>query len=567
MNPVTVPELLSVCVIVALFISAWRAAESLEQPGAVSFVLFQSLIATAQAAALMVVLGVFPQWTGSIIGTIQVPLLLLLAVFASTYSGIGPQITRSRAIKIGAFIMLSAGFLSLQALSVPEWRAEYNVLADLVSVLSLFAVVSGGFLLIWSGIRDAEVPTGAGISFGLFALLNAIVLLLPSLQLFLVPIAITLVLFAQFRYRPFEGQPAMAYLTRDSAFDTMEEAVVVIDRDERVADLNTTAERTFGLDLSSAVGRPLETVLGYDPDETTTDPVSIDTTDGHRSFTVSRSPLTDRDGSLIGETFKFRDVTDEQTREEQLEVFNRVLRHNLRNDLDAIRGFAEALDEEDEDGPLDTATVAERIHSLSSELSETGATAKRAERLRTQDTLGYDQISVRELLDSVAKEIRKENPHCRLLVNTTEGEIRTDESILRTVLFEVLENAADHHPERDPTIDITATSTDEGVEITVRDDGEGIPEHHREVFLDEDPTQQQHSTGIGLWLVSWGVTRLGGELDLENADVGGAVVTLSIPDRLPRSAQAPDGTRDVGTKTGRTSEGPAEPDIGASQSR
>lgn len=38
-----------------------------------------------------------------------------------------------------------------------------------------------------------------------------------------------------------------------------------------------------------------------------------------------------------------RDITERRHSEQRLEVFNRILRHNLRNQLDVIRGHAEGL--------------------------------------------------------------------------------------------------------------------------------------------------------------------------------------------------------------------------------
>jgi len=48
-------------------------------------------------------------------------------------------------------------------------------------------------------------------------------------------------------------------------------------------------------------------------------------------------------------------------------------------------------------------------------------------------------------------------------------------------------------------------------------------------------TPLQHGDRLGLWLVYWVVTLLGGGVSLTNRETGGAVVVLT----LPASADAP----------------------------
>lgn len=52
------------------------------------------------------------------------------------------------------------------------------------------------------------------------------------------------------------------------------------------------------------------------------------------------------DGNDLGAVLSLRDVTERELREQRLTVLNRVLRHNLRNQADVVRGNAESLDAE-----------------------------------------------------------------------------------------------------------------------------------------------------------------------------------------------------------------------------
>ncbi|WP_369333807.1 ATP-binding protein [Halorubrum sp. SP3] len=66
----------------------------------------------------------------------------------------------------------------------------------------------------------------------------------------------------------------------------------------------------------------------------------------------------------------------------------------------------------------------------------------------------------------------------------------------------------------------------------MRDDGPGIPDRVLTPFQAEGESPFQHNHGIGLWLVNWGVRRLGGGIEFERPADGGTVVHLSLPNRL-----------------------------------
>jgi Signal transduction histidine kinase len=88
----------------------------------------------------------------------------------------------------------------------------------------------------------------------------------------------------------------------------------------------------------------------------------------------------------------------------------------------------------------------------------------------------------------------------------------------------------------EPSITVTAAPADddrgeEWVEITVTDNAIGIPEHEWESIERGEETQLQHGSGLGLWVVHWTVSLLGGEVRIEGAEKGTQMV-LTLP-RVP----------------------------------
>jgi signal transduction histidine kinase len=108
-------------------------------------------------------------------------------------------------------------------------------------------------------------------------------------------------------------------------------------------------------------------------------------------------------------------------------------------------------------------------------------------------------------------------------------EIRSDPELVRLVLEELVENSLEHTDGNAP-VTVTVRPSDEGGRLDVRDSGPGIPEHERAVLLEGEETEGMHGTGVGLWLVSWCVTRLGGRLSFGDHDSRDSTVTVHLPD-------------------------------------
>ena len=463
----------------------------------------------------------------------------LWAGFVFEHTGRGPAVTRSW-IALAVTYAVVTGAVTLRGSVVPGVigrliRVGTSVLQTALIAVGLFGV----FLLVRAtaygdlsrGHGVSLAVGGAGISLLLFPLSvvrsNDPMTLPWTLTGFLGVVACAFAV-STFGYRLFGATPGTGPLARSSVLEEMSEAVLVVDREDRLVDANAVAERNFGVSVARDAGRPVQSVLGWRPTTAVGETTTVATPNGRRQIEASQSSLTNRNDSPVGTAFVLQDVTDQRTREQHLEVLNRVLRHNLRNDLDAIRAFAEALSE---DEVADSTTIAERIQGTASDLVDIGGTVERAEEVLTRETLNHGQVDVTALVTDVADHVRS-NYDCEI-ERTVRGDdpprLTTDRDVLRTALYEIVENAVEHTACDTPTVSIDVASTDAGVRVAVRDHGPGIPDRERAVVLEGEETPLEHGTGVGLWFVSWAVTRLGGTLTFEDVDAGSNVV-IDVPD-------------------------------------
>lgn len=96
----------------------------------------------------------------------------------------------------------------------------------------------------------------------------------------------------------------------------------------------------------------------------------------------------------------------------------------------------------------------------------------------------------------------------------------------------IIENAARYSKKK---IRITEKDSEEQVEVVIEDDGPGIPDDKKKdalrpfVRLDESRSEKTGGTGLGLSIAQTAIENHGGQLFLENSELGGLKVRVVLP--------------------------------------
>jgi signal transduction histidine kinase len=337
--------------------------------------------------------------------------------------------------------------------------------------------------------------------------------------------------YGLFRHRLLDLTPAARRIGVEGAFGDIADGVVILDRDRDVVAINESARQQFDCRGDAVLGESVETIDQALGTAAETDEI-VDVDREGRILEVSSSVVEDSRGRLTGYTLSIRDVTQQRHRKQRLEVLNRVLRHNLRNDMTIVKGFAEALAEEED------SDRAQAIVERSDELLGRADKAREIERA-VSGRPQYAPVEIRPVIDDVVDILQQEHPDASVVVSVPEGlQVVTEASTLELVLRNLVENAIEHgaSPAGDNTARVRATRSKSGVAFTVSDDGPGIPQNEIDV-LETTESALNHGSGLGLWLVYWGSARLGGDLAFDVDD--GTTVKLSILDEERPSGRAP----------------------------
>jgi signal transduction histidine kinase len=312
-------------------------------------------------------------------------------------------------------------------------------------------------------------------------------------------------------------------------------AAIFVDRAGRVRDFNRAARDLFP-ELRDAVGDPLEAVLpnlAADGDEDGL--VRVGEGEAQRFYRVSRNAFTSG-GAMGGELLAIDDVTDRETyrirleeRTEQLEALNRVVRHDIRNDMAVVHGWAETLQDHVDDDGRD---ALERVLRKSRHVIELTEIAR-----DFVDSLAADvapetkPVALGELLDGEIRAARDSFPEATFVVDGDLPSVTVSANELLTSVFRnLLNNAVQHNDTEAPTVTVEVETTADRVRVTVADDGPGIPEEVRpNIFGKGQKGIDSSGTGIGLYLVSILTAQFGGDVRVEDNEPRGAVFVVELP--------------------------------------
>jgi len=328
------------------------------------------------------------------------------------------------------------------------------------------------------------------------------------------------------RYRLLEVSPAPTGTARQRVFERMQAGAIVLDRHDNVVDINDSMVERLGVDRAAALGQPVAELIPAVEDlslrEGSVGHVRITGADGERTYDVAVTPITDGHGRSLGNAVTFHDVEALLHQQQRLEVLNRVLRHNIRTETNLIAGYAELIDEGEEEG------IDELIKERAERIEAMGEQAREIAELFDREGQADEPVPLARIVTEAVASIRERYPDVTVDCGPIPDDVAVT-AVLRPVVANVLENAAEHNTSEQPRVGVDVEPGADVVTLRVEDNGPGISRYERAVLERGTETPLEHGSGLGLWLIKWGVGFAGGRLSLEENDPSGTVVTIEVP--------------------------------------
>jgi PAS domain S-box-containing protein len=325
------------------------------------------------------------------------------------------------------------------------------------------------------------------------------------------------------------------------------DGIVAVDRDGNVVLWNSAAEQITGIPQEEAAGRTTAEVLqrrlesdDHEEDRPAQRLVSI--TRGSEEVWLSLSEAVMRDplGAVAGRIFAFRDISADRMVEHVKSDFVAAVSHELRTPLTSIYGFAETLLREDV--PFDEEerlTFLKYIASESERLIEIVDQLLNVARLDTGDLhVELGRIDVGSVVSEVVKTAGESgvmNGH-RFEVDLPDEPLAAegDRDKMRQVFSILLENALRYSPQGG-TVTVGARRKADRVEVSVVDEGIGIPAAERDrifrKFYRAEAAARDGAagTGLGLFIAKELVNAMGGRIWVDSVEGEGSSFSFELP--------------------------------------
>ncbi len=217
--------------------------------------------------------------------------------------------------------------------------------------------------------------------------------------------------------------------------------------------------------------------------------------------------------------------------------------HELRTPLTSIRALAELM-ADDPDMPRGqrqqfTAIIVSETERLSRLVNQVLDLAKIESGHAEWHHTAVDMAAlVRQAAGSMAELLREQGTALVLDLQEPVPPLQADPDRLTQVLLNLLGNAAKFVPRPGGEIRVRLRHDAQGLAVTVRDNGPGVPEADRAHVFDKfhqagDASNRAAGTGLGLPISRRIVAHHGGTIALENDGGQGAAFTFRLPWTLP----------------------------------
>lgn len=205
------------------------------------------------------------------------------------------------------------------------------------------------------------------------------------------------------------------------------------------------------------------------------------------------------------------------------QIFSRVFRHNVRNELTIIQGNAELIERVTPDESL--AERAAQILESSQKLTNHTEKAREVEEI-VQKKQVTKTVSLETIVSTAVDAYSADTAESTIEADIHDVDITAINGIGAAVR-NAIENALEHNPS--PVhVEITSDVSEDTVTLHIADDGTGIPESDLEAINSEAESKLTHGSGVGLWLMKWVVEKSHGSLTLRNSD-DGVCVDMCLP--------------------------------------
>lgn len=245
--------------------------------------------------------------------------------------------------------------------------------------------------------------------------------------------------------------------------------------------------------------------------------------DGSNRWVESGGRPIVEDGEIVEIQYDAQDITERKRMQERQEFLYSLLRHDLRNKISIVEGYQDLL--------LDMAPSEEQRGYIEKSLKATQGSLELIEKIRTLSKVGKAKLEDTPLNTAIKEAIKSNSSEATekgidVEYKECECTVKAD-SLLEQLFSNLIENSIQHSG--GCLIRVQVQKYAEKVEITLEDDGRGIPDDIKdEIFERGFKGKGSGGSGLGLNLVKRIVESYGGSIEVADSDLGGAKFIIEL---------------------------------------
>lgn len=339
----------------------------------------------------------------------------------------------------------------------------------------------------------------------------------------------------------------------ESVLGNMASAVIMIDKEQRIAVANRAAERLFATAAQRLLGKVFTDVLHHDEligliheciayrkplkDEL------VFYAPLERTLEINLAPVF-ADYEWLGVVIVLHDITEIRRLERVRSEFVANVSHELKTPIASVQGFAETLLRSDLEDKQTAQSFLQIIYDESERLNRLINDILQLSALESQDQhFEFEPVDLHQLFTSVLPlfAAQAEQRNVDIVMDVEEGlYIEANEHGMRQIFTNLISNAINYMP-HGGTLTIAAhlkqqaEQEEEMVILQVADTGIGIPKKHvsrifeRFYLVDQARSRQSGGTGLGLSIVKHLVELHRGTISVQSEVGSGTTMTIHLP--------------------------------------
>jgi len=337
----------------------------------------------------------------------------------------------------------------------------------------------------------------------------------------------------------------------ESILQSMEDAVLAVDKEKKIVITNRVAERLFNVKTEEAIGQSIENYLKtkefidnfnivLETKNITKSEIKVNISGKEHVLAAVFAPITDEKRQIQGSVAVFRDITDIKELDKMKSEFLNMVSHELRTPLTPIQAYSELMMIK----KMDEQKVKSYAAIINKETQRLGALIGDLLDLSRIESgkglsLSLEEVDFGELIRTVYETFKSASEKHKIILTIPEKseKILVDRNKMIQVLTNLLSNAVKYSPDGG-NIYISMEEKEDRIYVSVKDEGMGISKedlpHIFEKFYRAKTEQVKKigGTGIGLPIVKYILELHNGGIDVQSEYGKGSTFTFYIPKKI-----------------------------------